>query len=157
MRSGWVKGNLWRAFEPLSRQTTQLISKFNRNGIHLQTGALIPMAQGWAHFGREEVANRFMHPGRVNPFEHCKPVVGGNDGIDGTQIAQRIANFAEMGVITLLQLQILKNHNAPSMVIIISSHFPRYFSGLRIRSSRSASSLFRAVPCFFRLIAIATD
>lgn len=71
------------------------------------------MAQGRAHFGRDEAVNRFVHPGRVNPFEHCKPIVGGNEGIDWTQVVQSIANFAKMDVITLLQLRILESHKAP--------------------------------------------
>lgn len=71
------------------------------------------MAQGRAHFGRDEAVNCFVDPGRVNPFEHGKPIVGGNEGVDGTQIAQRIANFAKMDVITLLQLRIPESHNAP--------------------------------------------
>ena len=54
-----------------------------------------------------------MHPGRVSSFEHHKPIIRGNEGIDRAQISQRIANFAKMGIITLLQLRILEDHNAP--------------------------------------------
>jgi hypothetical protein len=88
LRIGRFKGKFWRSFERLSRQTTQLISKFNRNGIHLKIGAPIPTAQGRAHFGREEVVNRFMHPGRVSSFEHHKPIIRGNEGIDRAKVAQ---------------------------------------------------------------------
>jgi len=84
------------------------------------------MAQGRAHFGRDEAVNRFMHSGRVSPFEHRKPIVGGHESIDGTQAAQRIANFAKMGVVTLLQLRILESHNAPLKDDLIKPAGPRY-------------------------------
>jgi len=79
------------------------------------------MAQGRAHFGREEAIDRFMHPGRVSPFEHGKPIIGGHEGIDRPQVAQSVANFAKMDVITSLQLYILEGHNgvqSPSLIFI---------------------------------------
>jgi hypothetical protein len=105
------------------------------------------MAQGRAHFGRDEAVNCFVNPGRVSSFEHCKPIVGGNEGIDWTHVAQKIANFAKMGVIILLQLRILESHNAPLRdglagpavaailstcilaAIIVFNHFPDIYPG----------------------------
>lgn len=43
-------GDTLDVFELLSRQTTQLVSEFDRSGIHLDSGAPIPMSQGRAHF-----------------------------------------------------------------------------------------------------------
>lgn len=49
----------------------------------------------------------------MSSFEHGKPIVGGNESIDWTQVAQGCANFAKMGGIAFLQLRIMENHKAP--------------------------------------------
>jgi hypothetical protein len=65
-----------------------------------------------AHGRREKAVNRFVDPDRVIPFEGHKPIVGGNQGMDRTQVFQSIANFTKMDLITLLQLGILESHKA---------------------------------------------
>ena len=91
----------------------QLISKFGRSGIHFNIGAPIPTAKGRAHLVREKMVHGFVDSCRVIPFEHYKPIVCGNEGIDRAQIFQGIAAFGKVSVITLLQLPILEGHDAP--------------------------------------------
>jgi len=67
MRSGWIRRSFGDVFEPLSRQTAQMISKFNGRAIHLNRGALIPTAQGRAQFRRDEAVKAYFggHHGSV--------------------------------------------------------------------------------------------
>jgi hypothetical protein len=111
--SGWIRRNFSYIFKPLSRQMAQLVSKFSRSGIHLNIGAPVPTAKGRAHSLREKMVHGFMDSCRVIPFEHYKPIVCGNEGIDRAQIFQRIAASGKVSIITLLQLDILESHGAP--------------------------------------------
>ena len=91
----------------------QLVSKFGRSGIHLNIGAPVPTAKGRAHLLREKAVHGFVDPCRVIPFEHHKPIVCGDEGINRAQIFQGIAASGKVSVITLLQLHILEGHDAP--------------------------------------------
>ena len=107
------------------------------------------MAQGRAHLRREEAVNGFVDSGRVSAFEHGKPIVGGKEGIDWTQVAQSMATFAKMGVITLLQLHILEGHGTPLRDSLDKPAGPRY--GFRSCDDKPLRSLFGVTPVTVRM------
>ena len=106
-------GDFSRDLELLSRQPAQSVSEFNRCGIGVSTGALIPPAESRAHWRRQQVFDGFVNSGGMGPFEHLKQIVRGDQGAQLAQVLRDIARLAEVLVIALLQLWISEVHAAP--------------------------------------------
>jgi len=113
-RSTWVIIHFIYFFEPLSSQSAQLFSKFNRCGIRFGTGPLVPLAQPRAQSRREEVLHRLVDSCGVRPFEHLKQIVCADQGTDLAQVPGNLTRVEQVAVIALLQLCIFKVHDAPS-------------------------------------------
>lgn len=112
-RSGWVIGTFSHIAEPLSGQSTQLLSQFHRAAIRLSPRALIPSPQPRAQSCGEEVLNRLVDSRRVSTFEHLKQIVCGYQGMHPAEVLGSIARLDKVAVKALLQLRVFKVHDAP--------------------------------------------
>lgn len=99
-------------FESFPRQATQMISKFDCGVIRSGSGLLIPAAQFRAQSCGEKMLHRLVDSGRVIPFEHLIKIMCGDQSTDLAQVPGSITGLDKVAVITLLQLGVLKVHDA---------------------------------------------